>query len=162
MHRRRLHVARDVPQVRNFISRYETHDSTVTCASFFRPPKYGTSPDLEKLRLKLKKHFEIICNAEAPVIFKRPVRVRCYVTICFFQHRTIFHHTTQLINACFNCARQVLDINFGLNNQEAIKNMKIRGALARQLDLATEKAELMNKYSIHTEKEVFDQVLALL
>jgi hypothetical protein len=40
--------------------------------------------------------------------------------------------------------------------------MKIRGALARQLDLATEKAELMNKYSIHTEKEVFDQVLALL
>jgi hypothetical protein len=52
---------------------------------------------------------------------------------------------------------KVVDINFGLNNQETIKNMKLRGALARLLDLHTEKLELMRQYGIHSEKELIKQ-----
>jgi hypothetical protein len=47
---------------------------------------------------------------------------------------------------------KVLDINFGLNNQETIQNMKIRGAMARVLDLQVEKLQLMIKYNIYSDK----------
>ena len=90
-----------------------------------KPPKQGASPDLDKLKRKIRDHFDKIVNDQKPVIMQRPVKV--------------------------------LDINFGLNNQDQIRNMKVRGAMARVLDLETEKLDLMNKYHVNTEKEIFEQ-----
>jgi hypothetical protein len=89
------------------------------------PPQKGLSPDLDKLKRKLKAHFDDFAQKQPPVIFERPVKV--------------------------------LDINFGLNNQDTIRNMKIRGGIARVLDLEVEKLTLMNKYSIHSEEEIHKQ-----
>ena len=52
---------------------------------------------------------------------------------------------------------KVIDINFGLNNQDTILNMKKRGALARVLDLQQDKLDLMLKYNIHGPKEITKQ-----
>ncbi len=52
---------------------------------------------------------------------------------------------------------KVLDINFGFNDQDTIANKKLRGALARTLDLEMEKLDLMKKYHVHSEKEIYAQ-----
>jgi len=49
---------------------------------------------------------------------------------------------------------EVLDVNLGLNNQDTIKNMKKRGALARLLDLQTDKLNLMHEYGTYSEEMV--------
>jgi len=49
---------------------------------------------------------------------------------------------------------EVLDVNLGLNNQDTIKNMKKRGALARFLDLQTDKLNLMHEYGTYSEEMV--------
>jgi hypothetical protein len=52
----------------------------------------------------------------------------------------------------------VLDITFGLNNQDQIKAMKKRGALARLLDLEQYKQQLMGRYrDAYSEHEVHEQ-----
>jgi hypothetical protein len=76
-----------------------------------RPTK-GVSPDLGKLKARLKRHFDEVLETLPPVIHER----RC----------------------------QVIDVNLGMNNQETLKNMKVRGTLARILDLQKDKLDLMN------------------
>ena len=52
----------------------------------------------------------------------------------------------------------VLDITFGLNNQDQIKAMKKRGTLARLLDLEQYKLQLMGRYrDAYSEHEVHEQ-----
>lgn len=49
---------------------------------------------------------------------------------------------------------RVVDVNFGLNNQEEIVGLRRRGSCARLLDLAEQKLKLMLGSKICTEAEV--------
>ncbi len=88
-------------------------------------PAKGKSANLDRLKLKIKSHFEELCKKAKPVIKERPVKV--------------------------------LDINFGMNNQDQLANMKVRGLLSRTLDLEHDKLTLMKRYHIHSEKEIYAQ-----
>ena len=45
---------------------------------------------------------------------------------------------------------EVVDVNLGMNNQDTIANMRLRGAKARLLDLANDKLALMQVISTNT------------
>ena len=49
---------------------------------------------------------------------------------------------------------RVIDVNFGLNNQAQIAAMRVRGVLARLLDLQHEKFNLMVRYKASSDDEV--------
>jgi len=92
----------------------------------------GQTPDLEKLRKSLVKHFETLVNDNCdPVIPGRKRDGRCYV----------------------------LDVNLGLNNQDTIRDMKVRGKMAYRLDLQIEKLFLMRIRGshAHSDKEIENQ-----
>ena len=69
-------------------------DFTLRILHVPRPTK-GVSPDLSKLKARIKQHFDEVLETLPPVVHER------------------------------HC--QVIDVNLGMNNQDELKNMKIRG-----------------------------------
>jgi hypothetical protein len=84
--------------------------------------KEGRAPDLDALRASLHNHFETFANSLPPLVPGRPV----------------------------DAPIRVVDINFGLNNQRTIKLMKLRGTLARMLDLEVRMSSNHSSFFIHT------------
>jgi hypothetical protein len=104
--------------VENDIGRCSADDYTLRIM-FLPNLKKGKRSDLNALRRSLVLHFENLLNAQKRIIPGRPKDARI----------------------------QVLDVNFGNNDQKKIRLMRLRGKVALQLDLEVEKLVLMRMFA---------------
>ena len=107
------------------------NDYTLRVVFLPSPPK-GKALNLDGLRKSLADHFNDLCNsavAPSQIPDRQDSRVH------------------------------VVDVNLGLNNQDVIKDMKVRGKLAMLLDLEAEKLLIMTvRGFLHSTSEVDKQM----